>query len=220
MRELRCVLFDLDGTLLDTLPDLAFALNTVRAEENLEPLPLEAIRPAISHGAQGLVRLGFGEGQDEAAVQRRVTRLLSVYQQNLADRTRLFDGMAAVLESIESRGRLWGVVTNKRRDLTLPLLRRLGLLGRAACVVSGDDTPHAKPHPEPLWLACRKAQVEPSECVYVGDAQRDIEAGHRAGMRTLAALYGYLTADSQPEHWGADGLVESPSQLVHWLGAR
>ncbi len=214
MKRLRCVLFDLDGTLLDTLPDLAFALNTVLAEEGRELLPLEAIRPAISHGAQGLVRLGFGEGQDEPARARRVARLLGIYQQHLADQTCLFDGMAQVLEEIESRDMVWGVVTNKRRCLTLPLLERLGLLQRAACVVSGDDTLRGKPHPEPLWLACRMASVDPAECIYVGDAERDIEAGRRAGMRTLAACYGYLASDARPERWGADALVDKPGQLI------
>lgn len=217
MKRLRCVLFDLDGTLLDTLPDLAFALNTVLAEEGREPLPLKAIRPVISHGAQGLVRLGFGEVQDEPARARRVARLLAVYQQHLADHTRLFDGMAEVLEAIESQGMVWGVVTNKRRCLTLPLLERLKLLQRAACVVSGDDTLRGKPHPEALWLACRLASVDPAECVYVGDAERDIEAGRRAGMRTLIARYGYLAPDAYPERWGADALVERPSQLIHLL---
>lgn len=219
MRRLRCVLFDLDGTLLDTLPDLACALNTVLAEEGWAPLPFETIRPAISHGTQGLVRLGFGEVQDEPARARRSARLLVVYQQHLADHTRLFDGMAEVLEAIEAQGMRWGVVTNKRRCLTVPLLERLKLLERTACVVCGDDTLHGKPHPEPLWLACRMASVEPAECVYVGDAQRDIEAGRRAGMRTLVACYGYLTPDARPERWGADALVDHPSQLIPLLRA-
>ncbi|GAB6066843.1 phosphoglycolate phosphatase [Methylothermus subterraneus] len=217
MNRLRCILFDLDGTLLDTLPDLAFALNTLLSEEGRRPLPLAAIRPAVSHGAKALVRLGFGEVQDEAVVHRRVNRLLAVYRQHLADRTRLFAGMDEVLERIEAQGKKWGVVTNKRRFLTLPLLERLGLWQRAACVVCGDDTRQGKPHPEPLWLACQIASVEPGACAYIGDAKTDIEAGRRAGMRTLAAGYGYLAPDDRPEDWGADAIVAEPSQLVRWL---
>ncbi len=219
MKRLRCILFDLDGTLLDTLPDLALALNIALAEEGRQPLPLEAIRPAVSHGAKALVRLGFGEVQDEADSGRRLARLLEIYQQHLADHTRLFAGMAEVLETIESQARLWGVVTSKRRCLTLPLLEQLGLLQRAACIVCGDDTLYGKPHPEPLWLACRMASVDPAECVYVGDAERDIEAGRRAGMRTLAARYGYLAADACPERWGADAVVDEPAQLARLLQA-
>ncbi|MFN3919998.1 MAG: HAD family hydrolase, partial [Methylohalobius sp.] len=217
MTRARCILFDLDGTLLDTLPDLAFALNTVLAEEGLEPLPLQLIRPAISHGAQALLRLGFGEVQDQAAADRRVARLLAVYQRHLAANTKLFDGMAEVLETIESQGKVWGVVTSKRRYLTLPLLERLGLRQRVACVVCGDDTLYGKPHPDPLWLACRMARVEPAECLYMGDARSDIEAGRRAGMRTLVARYGYLAPDARPELWGADAVVDKPEQLVHLL---
>lgn len=214
MRRLRCIWFDLDGTLLDTLPDLAFALNTVRAEENLEPLAETVIRPAIAHGARAMVELGFGKDQEEAALQRRIARLLAVYQRHLADRTRLFDGMAEVLDAIESRGMMWGVVTNKRRYLTLPLLAKLDLLPRAVCVVSGDDTRQTKPHPEPLWLACRMAAVDPAECLYVGDAEYDIEAGRRAGMGTLVARYGYLAPEACPERWGADAIIDEAVQLI------
>ncbi len=216
---MRCILFDLDGTLLDTLEDLAFALNAVLAEEGGAPLPLAVIRPAIAYGAKALVQLGFGEDQDEAALKHRVDRLLWVYQRHLADRTRLFEGMDEVLQTIESQGRLWGVVTNKRRFLTLPLLERLGLKSRAACIVCGDDTPLSKPNPEPLWLASSLAQVDPSECLYVGDAESDIQAGRRAGMRTLAVRYGYLAPGVCPERWGADAVVDSPEQLARLLQA-
>jgi 2-phosphoglycolate phosphatase len=216
---LRCILFDLDGTLLDTLEDLAFALNTVLTEEGVAPLPLAAIRPVIAYGAKALLRLGFGEDQDEAVLKQRVDRLLWVYQRHLADRTRLFEGMDEVLETIEAQGRLWGVVTNKHRFLTLPLLERLGLKSRAACIVCGDDVSLSKPHPEPLWLACGLAQVDPGECLYVGDAESDIQAGRRAGMRTLAVRYGYLAPGACPERWGADAVVDSPKQLARLLQA-
>jgi len=214
---LQCILFDLDGTLLDTLPDLALALNTVLAEEGRHPLAESVIRMAVSDGAPGMVQLAFGDDQDKEDFARRMARLREVYLQHLTDRTRLFPGMAELLEMIESRGLKWGIVTNKRRYMTVPLLRRLNLLDRSAAVVCGDDTPLGKPNPEPLWLACRQAEVEPSRCVYIGDARRDIEAGRRAGMATVAVRYGYLAPKDHPETWGADVVVDEPADLPFTL---
>lgn len=217
MKQLRCIFFDLDGTLLDTLPDLAFALNQVLRDEGRESLPLPLIRPSISHGAPGMVRLAFGEDQDHDDFARRMARLREIYQAHIADNTRLFDGMEEVLESIENHGLAWGVVTNKKRHMTQPLLERLGLHQRLACVIAGDDTLQGKPHPAPLWLACRTAGVAPNHCVYVGDHQRDIEAGQRAGLGTIAAVYGYLAEDDDPSQWGADAIIEKPLDLLQWL---
>lgn len=220
---LQCILFDLDGTLLDTLPDLALAVNTVLTEEGRQPLAEAVIRMAVSDGAPGMVRLAFGEDQDKEDFARRMARLREVYLDHLTDRTRLFPGMETVLEDIESRGLKWGIVTNKRRYMTIPLLRELGLLARTAAVVCGDDTPLGKPNPQPLWLACREAGVEATRCVYIGDAVRDIEAGRRAGMITVAVGYGYLAPEDKPEHWGADHLIEQPGEihslLEGWLPA-
>ncbi len=220
---LQCILFDLDGTLLDTLPDLAFAVNTVLTEEGREPLAEAVIRMAVSDGAPGMVQLAFGEDQSKEDFARRMARLRAVYLEHLSDRTRLFPGMAAVLEDIEGRGLKWGIVTNKRRYMTLPLLRDLELLERCAAVVCGDDTPLGKPNPEPLWLACQEAGVEATRCVYIGDAPRDIEAGRRAGMGTVAASYGYLAPGDKPEDWGADRVIDDPSGihalLEDWLPA-
>jgi len=215
--SLDCILFDLDGTLLDTLPDLAFALNTVLEEEGRGPLSESVIRQTISYGAPGMVKLAFGETQGKEQFATRIARLREIYSQHLAERTRLFRGMDQVLGNLEARSLKWGIVTNKRRYLTLPLLERLGLLPRAACVVSGDDTTRGKPNPDPLWLACRSASVETSNCVYIGDAKWDIEAGRRAGMMTVVACYGYLAPEDNPLEWGADRMIDQPAELPQTL---
>jgi len=199
---LRAILFDLDGTLLDTAPDLVGALNVLRAEHGLAPLAFESVRPAVSHGAARVLRLGFplADADEFAALQRR---FLDIYRAALSAGTRLFPGMERVLDTLASRGLQSGVVTNKPAWLTDPLLEGLGLRGRLACVVSGDTLPERKPHPLPLLHAAKLAGVLPGECIYVGDAERDIQAAHAAGMPALIARYGYLHADDRPDVWGA-----------------
>jgi phosphoglycolate phosphatase len=213
----RAVLFDLDGTLLDTAPDLAYALNRVLEERGREPLPFARIRPAVSHGARALIRLGFGlaEGDPEYAPLR--ARLLAIYRDRLAVDTRLFPGMDVALAAIEALGLPWGVVTNKPAWLTDPLMRALDLDHRAACVVSGDTTANSKPHPEPMLHACRLVGRSPGATLCLGDAPRDVQAGRLAGLRTLVALFGYLGPDDRPETWGADGAIDRPEDLLHWL---
>jgi len=215
--RIRTVLFDLDGTLLDTAPDLAYALNRVLEEQGHSPLPFEKVRPWVSHGAQSLIRHGFGLGPEDAGFSSLRERLLAVYRENLATHTRLFPGMDAVLARIEAQGLNWGVVTNKPAWLTDPLMDALGLTPRAACIVSGDTTANSKPHPEPLLHACRQAGSAPGQCLYVGDAPRDIEAGRRAGLHTVVALFGYLGPGDNPGSWGADGSVSRPDDLIGWL---
>jgi phosphoglycolate phosphatase len=217
MTDRRTLLFDLDGTLLDTAPDMAYALNRLLSERQYEPLPFEHIRGHVSHGANALTRLGFQVAPDEPAFASLRKRFLEIYADNLCRETRLFSGMESILERCERIGTAWGVVTNKPSFLTDPLLRRLGLWDRAACVVSGDTLDRRKPHPEPLLHACRIAGGAPDRCIYVGDAERDIEAGRRAGMTTLVATFGYLTNSDRPEDWGADGLLRDPVDLLHWL---
>ncbi len=190
----------------------------MRREQGLEALPFENIRPAVSHGSVGLLQVGFGITSNDSGFEALRRRLLDIYQTHLADETRLFDGMQSVLETLEARGMRWGVVTNKPGWLTDPLLARLGLAQRAACVVSGDTTAKRKPDPEPLLHACELAACEARGCVYVGDAQRDIEAGRNAGMKTLVALFGYIGADERPEQWQADALLHEPADLLQWLG--
>ena len=217
MTPAACLLFDLDGTLLDTAPDMIAALNRVLADENRDPLPPERLRDHVSHGSAALVRLAFGEHQPEAAFEDRKTRFLRYYRENLCIQTRLFPGMADVLDHAERAGVAWGVVTNKPGWLTDPLMVETGLMERAACVISGDTTEERKPHPLPMLTAAEQAGVAPEQCLYVGDAERDIEAGKAAGMQTLIAAWGYIDADQQPHTWGADRTIEHPGELVSFL---
>jgi len=215
---IRTVLFDLDGTLVDTAPDLAFALNGTLIESGRTALPFDAIRPVVSHGGSALLRLAYGESLEAAAFARVRDRFLALYRENLARESRLFAGMESLLATLEARGLTWGVVTNKPSWLTEPLLDALALRERAASVVSGDTLAQSKPHPAPLLHACREAGSEPAACLYIGDAERDIEAGRRAGMRTLVAAFGYLGAGDDPEAWGADGVIAEPGEVLTWLG--
>ncbi len=214
---IKTVLFDLDGTLADTAPDLAFALNQVLAENGRAPLPFAHIRPAVSHGGLALTRLGFGiepEHPDFAPLRQR---LLDIYRANIARETRLFPGMDELLNHIEENDMNWGVVTNKPVWLTEPLMDALDLRERAGCIVSGDTCNNRKPHPEPILHGCQLAGSEAQHCVYIGDAQRDIEAGRRAGMRTVVALFGYIADNDRPQDWGADVLHQSPAAIQTWL---
>lgn len=213
----RTVLFDLDGTLADTAPDLANALNRLLEEEGRPALPLEVIRPAASHGSIAMLRLVFDQPADDPEFQRLRQRFLELYLADIARNTVLFAGMDRVLTALETRGLNWGVVTNKPARFTDPLMQALGLADRAACIVSGDTTNNSKPHPEPMEHACRLAGSDATQCVYMGDARRDIEAGQAAGMRTLVARYGYLSTTDQPETWGADGMIAAPEKLLDWL---
>jgi len=214
---IQTVLFDLDGTLLDTAPDLAAALNRVLVENRREPLPFETIRPAVSHGGIAIIRRGFGLAASDPAIEPLRQRLLALYRANISTHTRPFPGMTEVLDTLEARGLNWGVVTNKPGWLTHPLLSDLGLLQRAACVVSGDTLAQCKPHPAPMLHACMLAGSEPQRCVYVGDAQRDVEAGNNAGMYTLVALFGYFRDDDRPQEWQADAMINAPADLLEWL---
>lgn len=218
MRRYSSVLFDLDGTLLDTAPDLAHALNTVRGEESLPALPLATIRPHVSNGARALVNFGFSSDETHPRFEARRQRLLDVYRENLCRLTRPFPGMEAVLDAIERLGFKWGVVTNKPAFLTEPLLEGLGLRARAACVVSGDSVERCKPHPQPLLHAAALAHTAPRDCVYVGDARRDAEAAHAAGMGMLAAAFGYIEPGDDPLSWGAEAVLEEPADILAWLG--
>jgi len=215
---IRTILFDLDGTLADTAPDLAYALNTLLQERGKAPLPYEAIRPVASHGAAGLIELGFGIARDTARFKPLRERFISIYRAHLTRETRLFPGIPVLLDQLTARGLNWGIVTNKPAFLTDPLVEQLGLHEDAACVVSGDTTTNRKPHPEPMLHACQLAGSKPEECLYVGDAARDIEAGNAAGMQTLVALFGYIGAQEHPETWGANGLIRAPEEILDWLG--
>lgn len=213
----RGVLFDLDGTLLDTAPDLASALNRVRATHGLPPLPYAEIRPWVSHGSYALTRLGFTFAEDSAEFEAARLELLDSYHAHVADHTRPFPGMEALLELLEARGLAWGIVTNKPGWLTAPLLERLDLGRRPGCVVSGDTLPERKPHPAPLLHAAREIAREPRDCVYVGDAERDVSAGRAAGMHTLVAAYGYIGPGEDPHTWSATAILDSPAEIGAWI---
>jgi len=216
---IQTVLFDLDGTLLDTAPDLAAALNTVLIEQQRPPLPLEQIRPWISLGGKAMIKNGLNIQEHDVLFAECYPRFLAYYTAHLAEHTRLFPGMTEVLATLERWCLNWGIVTNKISGLTEPLLQQLGLSQRSVCTVSGDTLAQKKPHPAPLLHACQCAGCLPHQCVYIGDAERDIEAGRRAGMPTLVALYGYIGADEQPSTWGAQAMLQQPEDLLTWLEA-
>jgi len=217
MTSIRTVLFDLDGTLADTAPDLAHALNTLLTEEGRAPMPEAQIRPEVSHGSPGLLKVGFNMGPRDADYERLRTRLLDIYAANLCRKTRLFPGIHELLKALERQGINWGIVTNKPAFLTDPLVRQLNPAPAPACVVSGDTTTNRKPHPEPMLHACNQAGSQPPQCLYVGDAERDVQAGREAGMKTLVALFGYISASESPESWGADGMIRTPQEILEWI---
>jgi phosphoglycolate phosphatase len=208
---------DLDGTLVDTAPDLTAALNRVRQEEGLPAVDEAEVRPVVSHGGGAVVTAGLGVPPEDPAHAALLQRLLDHYRADLTTHSRLFPGLAEVLEAWESSGRPWGVVTNKPARFTEPLLEALGLSGRMAAVVSGDSLPRAKPHPDPLLHACTAAGCEPTAAIYVGDAERDIAAGIAAGLRTAVAGWGYLDAADRPDDWGAEIRLATPADLGRWL---
>lgn len=206
------VLFDLDGTLVDTAPDMIAALNVICAEERLPAVAYETARPQVSNGAAGLLRLRFPDFQPERHSDLH-RRYLARYAEGLAGESRLFPGMEELLIELETAAVPWGVVTNKPRHLTEPLLAALALLDRSACTVSGDSLPERKPHPRPILFALEQMSVDPHLAVYVGDARRDIESGRAAGTHTVAVRYGYVEPGQDPASWGADQVVTTPADL-------
>jgi phosphoglycolate phosphatase len=180
-------------------------------------LALDAIRPYASHGSRGLLSVGFDLSPEHENYEAMREEYLALYDQVLTRKPILFAGVAELLATLDEKTMLWGVVTNKPRRFTQPLLENIGLLARAACVVSGDDAPRPKPHPDTLFLACEQAGVDPQRCWYVGDAERDIQAGKAAGMQTVVAMYGYLGVDDRPQEWGADIFVNAPLELLEFI---
>lgn len=208
------VLFDLDGTLVDTAPDLGHALNIQRIKYGKKALTDAEIRPFASHGSRGLLGLGFGITPEDANFIQMRNEYLDIYESVLTRSPVLFDGMEATLEAIVTEGLGWGIVTNKPGRFTIPLVKSLDLYQHAVCVISGDDAPQPKPSPETLLLACKQAQVEPKNCIYIGDAERDIQAGQAAGMKTAVALYGYIDQSDKPLEWGADEAIMAPQDIL------
>jgi phosphoglycolate phosphatase len=211
----KAVLFDLDGTFADTAPDLAFCLNLMRSARGLPPVSAEATRPVTSTGARGMLRVGFDMAPEHPDYAAMRAEFLELYRQNLSRETRLFPGMERLLEGIDAKGIRWGIVTNKAERLAKPLIAQL-VGARCACVIGGDTAARMKPHPDPLFAACGALEIGAAECIYVGDDQRDVEAGRAAGMRTIAVRYGYLNG-GDPDAWGADAVVDCPEDVLKYV---
>jgi N-acetyl-D-muramate 6-phosphate phosphatase len=213
------ILFDLDGTLVDTAPDLGYALNLQLKRHGKAPLSDAAIRPFASHGSRGLIGLGFGitPRDDNFLVMR--DEYLALYDTVFTRSPVLLQGIADLLQAIENKGIKWGIVTNKPRRFTIGLIESMGLNleNRSACIVCGDDAPQPKPSPATLLMACEQVGVKPKNCMYVGDAERDVQAGKAAGMQTVVALFGYIDVTDKPSEWGADALINTPNQLLALL---
>ncbi|HVK55873.1 MAG TPA: HAD-IA family hydrolase [Burkholderiales bacterium] len=214
---IRAVLFDLDGTLADTAPDLGYALNLQLQLHGREPLQFEQMRPHTSSGTIGLLRLGFGVTPGSENFDALRLEFMNLYEQNLCRETTLFPGVPELLADLESRGLPWGIVTNKPKRFTPALVKLLGVFDRAACVISGDSTARPKPHPDSLFKAAEEISVAPEEALYVGDDQRDVQAARAARMLCLIAGYGYLGADANPSEWGGHAIINHPSELLDFL---
>lgn len=210
----EAVLFDLDGTLADTAPDMAHALNALRSSANLDAVPLAILRALASAGTRGMLWGGFNLRPSDAAYADHASRFLEHYAQRLCVDSVVFPAMVSVLDALEAAAIPWGVVTNKPHRFTVPLLESLGLAHRAACIVSGDSTPNPKPAPDPLLLACNLIASAPQRTLYVGDDLRDIDAGRAAGMPTVAAAWGYLGLDTPVTEWGADWIADTPGEVL------
>ncbi|ERP91013.1 phosphoglycolate phosphatase [Marinobacter sp. ES-1] len=211
------VLFDLDGTLIDTAPDFIRCLNQLRQLHNLEPLAAEQIRPSVSNGARAMIRVGFGLEPEHDGYAEKHTAFLDLYEAGVAVETTLFEGMDSLLENLEARGIPWGIVTNKPVRFAEPLVQALRLAQRCATLICPDHVSERKPHPEPLFLACQRIGAAPEQAVYVGDHERDIEAGRNAGMRTIAVRYGYIEQPRTVDLWQADIIADTVSDLAKLL---
>lgn len=214
---IKSVLFDLDGTLVDTAPDLGYALNLQLARHGKTTLPDETIRPFASHGTKGLLHIGFGLAPEDDAFNAMRNEYLSIYDTVVARNPTLFDGMDAVLEALEQANIPWGIVTNKPSRFTKPLVNSMGLDKRAVVVISGDEASEPKPSPQTLLMACEQTKIDPMDCLYIGDAERDVQAGNVIGMKTVVALFGYIDETDAPETWGADVLIETPLAILDLL---
>ncbi|QWE26303.1 HAD family hydrolase [Polynucleobacter sp. AP-Ainpum-60-G11] len=214
------IFFDLDGTLADTAPDLVAAANQLLITRNLPPKQYEVLRPCASAGARGLIGGAFGISIDHPDFIPLRDEFFANYEQALLVNSVLFEGVDYLLDQLDSANLPWGIVTNKSERFTHPLTEQMGLRQRAVSTISGDTTPHSKPHPEPILHAARVANIDPSKSVYVGDDIRDIVAGKAAGMKTIAAAYGYCGCEEPPEAWGADYLVRHPKELLEIIFPR
>ncbi len=212
--DTQAVLFDLDGTLIDSAPTFAKVLNMLLQKHGKDALPFERIRTQVSHGARALITLGFGLNEADKGFELLRQELLDIYEAHIDEGSALFDGMDELLQHIEGIGIPWGIVTNKPTRFTFPLLEKLNINERCAVVVCPDDVEHTKPHPEPNLLACFRLNVDPEKCIYFGDHDRDIASGRAAGMQTVAALYGYIEPNDDPQNWQADFYINHPLDCI------
>jgi len=216
-QNVGCVLFDLDGTLIDSAPDLGAAADQMRVQRGMSSLPLEAYRPLCGTGARGMLEVAFAIGPDHPDFESMRDEFFANYERCMTQRTHAFDGVRELIEALLARGLSWGVVTNKSQRFSMPLTSGMPLFASAGAIVSGDTTPYAKPHPAPLLEAARRIGLAPERCVYVGDDERDIIAGHAAGMQTVAATYGYLGTRADVVAWNAHAQINSPLALLQLL---
>ena len=217
LSSIRAVLFDLDGTLIDSAPDLGAAADKMRTDRGMDALPLETYRPMAGAGARGMLKIAFDMTPEHQDFMTFREEFFANYESALTAKTYAFEGVAELIDHLLARGWLWGVVTNKMARFTDPLVSAMPLFATAKAIVSGDTTPHAKPHPAPLLEAAQRLSLPPQACLYVGDDERDIIAGKAAGMPTVAANYGYLGEKSDISAWGADFCIDSPQQLLQLL---
>jgi 2-phosphoglycolate phosphatase len=214
----QALLFDLDGTLIDSAPDLAGSANDMRIARGMAPLPQAQFRPMVGAGARGMIGVAMGIAPGDAGFEALRDEFLDIYARRLLNETRVFEAVEPVLREIEAMQVPWGIVTNKAHRYTTPVVEGLGLQRRAAAIVSGDTTPYAKPHPEPLFEAARRIGIAAAACIYVGDDFRDVQAGRAAGMKTVVAAWGYLGQGEPVSTWGADVVVDAPHQLLKSIG--
>ena len=217
MQPIQTVLFDLDGTLLDTAPDLAYALNVLRRAHEMPELPLQTIKPSVGDGSKTMLKLAFDIDENHANYKILLDAFLNTYDTCLARETALFPGMEQVLSFLEEKKIPWGIVTNKPARFTHGILDALNLSRRTKCVVSGDSLNERKPHPAPILHACQLLEAKPETTIYVGDARTDMMASKAAGARFIAALYGYISAEEDPYSWQADGYIKSPLEIMQWV---
>ena len=216
------ILFDLDGTLIDTAHDLGVALNLQLARHGKQALLHDEIWPVASHGSRGLLELGFGITPIDKSFEALRIEYLDLYESVFTNKPIFLPGIADLLEKLDAEGIKWGIVTNKPRRFSVDLIKAVqmgdkSLYQRAACLVCGDDAPQPKPAPDTLLMACKETNSKPSECIYVGDAERDVQAGRAAGVKTIVALFGYIAETDKPAEWGADAMIKSPDELLNFL---
>ncbi len=214
---ISAVLFDLDGTLLDTVPDLAGALNTLRQRYQLPSLAIDQVRQVTSYGSPGFIKLGFDIDTDHPTYPQLKEEFYTLYENRISSETRPFEGVEFVLEKLKQQNLPWGIVTNKVEHLARKVISDLGLLEHCACVIGGDTTAFSKPSPEPLYAACSIINCAPESCLFIGDSILDVEAAKRASMRSVVALYGYIPQNEDPSSWGANYSISKPEELLNWI---